>query len=147
MKSNSTMFGICTSKARALGPRTEPGTGWYGYFMTVSEIRTVFLKQGFSPKSRKTIPKYIDAWKALGNVDCDAETDPDMGALEPTTAVWFRDLSPNADLVMEVERSGAADPWKVRIAGVEPAPMPSMNRMIEDWGKQTPQLPSTEGIQ
>lgn len=147
MKSHVTMLALCTAKARAKGPRTEPSSGWFGYYMTVADIKAIFLKQGFSPKATKTIPKYIDTWKALGDVECDDNTDPYYGAVNGDSVVWFKDLS-GSDLVMEVDRTGVADPWRVRIAGKEPIPKPSENRVLEDWNRpQAVKLPKMEAEQ
>lgn len=67
MKNNKTMYLLAKARAVKAGPRKF--TRFVGYALTETEIKRIFILEGFSPK-KKTMADYLDLWQEAGFVKC-----------------------------------------------------------------------------
>lgn len=136
MKASHTMLSICTGAARKNGPRVDPLSGQFGYYLTVSEIKNVHYACGFSTRRTRTIPGNILGWTLAGHIECDDNVNVDEGAVDDDSAVWWPDLSdPNGETIEMAADRAYVSPDMIRIAGKpRTRPVTVATRAIETWG-------------
>ncbi len=105
-KTQRTMMELCLKECNTIGPRTISGTLYGGWYLTMGEIRRIYIEQGFNATpGRRTIPKHLEAWETIGVAEIDGDTSKD------DCIVWFNEnsmlLSPTASAI-RMERAGIA---------------------------------------
>lgn len=108
VKSLKTMHEIMTEVVRSIGPRIDRESGRFGYYATIGQIREVYFNEGFSMRSKKTIPSHIEAWAYIGFVGYDEGAD----LSDDATTIWWPCMSDKTALTLAAERI-LADPSKL----------------------------------
>lgn len=133
MRSSAGMLTMCAMRAREVGPRIEPRSGWFGFYLTYGEMLPIFYAQGYSRRSTKTIPSVIKTWIIRERVECDEELEQDAPRgwkTDPGIAVWWPDLS-DGSLAIMADNAGLAGS-AIREAGKPHAPAPTAHT-VESW--------------
>ena len=102
--SHKTLYGRAETYAMSKGPRPDPTGQYFGYYLTMYELRIYAGTQKLSPMS-KTIPKFVESWEfcdwvqPVGNIYSSEDMDRSL--------VWFR-VPPeqNTVVMVEAERHG-----------------------------------------
>lgn len=102
--SHKTLYGRAETYAMSKGPRPDPTGQYFGYYLTMYELRIFAGTQKLSPMS-KTIPKFVESWEFCDWVQPvgDIYSSEDMDR----SLVWFR-VPPeqNTVVMVEAERYG-----------------------------------------
>lgn len=102
--SHKTLYGRAETYAMSKGPRPDPTGQYFGYYLTMYELRIYAGTQKLSPMG-KAIPKFVESWEfcdwALPVGDIYSSEDMDR------SLVWFR-VPPeqNTVVMVEAERHG-----------------------------------------
>lgn len=132
------MLTLCTIKLRTIGPRLEPVSGCYGYWLTIGEIQRIHWAHGFSMSRTTTIPRHIASWVLTGRCVCDSLPDWTVARhldVDPSVPVWWPDLSDPSgpSLVMMAEREGLEARVRWAGDGIDHAPVGAATRPLEAW--------------
>ena len=102
--SHKTLFGRASGYAMSIGPRPDPTGQYFGYYLTMRELRVFAGTQKLSPMT-KTIPKFVESWafcdwaQPVGDIYDTIDMDQ--------AVVWFRIPPEQTTIVMvEAERHG-----------------------------------------
>lgn len=102
--SHKTLYGRAQTYAMSKGPRADPSGQYFGYYLTMYELRIYAGTQKLNPMS-KTIPKFVESWEfcdwaqPVGNI---------YDTIDMSRAVvWFKVPPEQTTIVMvEAERHG-----------------------------------------
>ena len=102
--SHKTLYGRAETYAMSKGARADPTGQYFGYYLTMYELRIYAGTQKLNPMS-KTIPKFVESWEFCDWVQPvgDIYSSEDMDR----SLVWFR-VPPeqNTVVMVEAERHG-----------------------------------------
>lgn len=102
--SHKTLYGRAETYAMSKGARPDPTGQYFGYYLTMYELRIYADTQKLNPMS-KTIPKFVESWEFCDWVQPvgDIYSSEDMDR----SLVWFR-VPPeqNTVVMVEAERHG-----------------------------------------
>lgn len=104
MISRKTLFEKSSVYVQSIGPRADPSGRWFGFYLTMRELRLYAGSMKFNPTNR-TVPNYVKDW-----VFCDwVHTVGDIYDLEEMDGamIWFRiPATMTTQVMIEAEHNG-----------------------------------------